>query len=249
MADQTWEQLLSQFASSSVEWVAVTAQAWIAHIDSQVPVVDGTTVWNKIGRKSDLYLGLRLRSAYLYDNVVVPIGSSRSLREIGSGGLYVAVVDAPIRNSGYTVRWEATESLPTQDVGRLVDGSGLRGVDVRFFLVQQGVTTSREYDWDHLGHLWRIYLEPEQWIKWRTGVPQKKVDWERDGVLRLHRSGVPTFVGVGYGEGQAKLSGEVEFGARFVLPPTSTLNEAADVLSRVALIGARMAQDPMRPGS
>jgi len=246
--NQTWEQLLEPFASSTVEWVAVTAGAWLAHISSQVPAVDGTTVWNDI-EGVELYLGLRLRSAYLYENVVVPNGSSRSVRETGSGGLYVAIVDSPIPDSGYTVRWEATESLPTQDVGRLTDGRGLRGVDVRFFLVQQGVTTSRGYDWDRLSRLWRTFLEPETWIPWRTGVPKKKVDWERDGVARLHASGVPNFVGVGYGEGQAKLSGEVEFGARFVLPPTTTLKDASDALSRVALIGSRMAQHSVPPGS
>lgn len=51
----------------------------------------------------------------------------------------------------------------------------------------------------------------------------------------------------GYGEGQAKLSGEVEFGARFVLPPSTTLKEAAGVLSRVAVIGSRMAQHTAQP--
>lgn len=128
--NRTWEELLAPFASSPIAWVATTASAWLAHIESQVLAVDGATVWNEIDG-IDLYLALRLRAAYLYDNVTVPEGSSKSTVEIGSGGLYVAIVDAPILDSDYTVRWEATEHLPTQDVGKLVDGGGLRGVEVR----------------------------------------------------------------------------------------------------------------------
>lgn len=66
-------------------------------------------------------------------------------------------------------------------------------------------------------------------------------------MARLRELGAPAFLGNGYGEGQAKLSGEVEFGARFVLPPSTTLKEAAEVLSRVAVIGSRMAQHATQP--
>lgn len=244
--NRTWEKLLAPFTSSEVPWVATTAAAWLDHIASQVPAVDGATVWNEVDG-IDLYLALRLRAAYLYENVSVPEGSSKSIVEIGSGGLYVAIVDAPIPGSGYTVRWEATEHLPTQDVGKLVDGSGLRGVEVRFFLVQQGVRTSKGYDWDHLGRLWHEYLAAEEWIPWRQYPPRKRLQWEIDGVDRLKELGAPAFLGNGYGEGQAKLSGEVELGARFVLPPTTTLAEATKVLSRVAIIGSRMARHPVAP--
>lgn len=46
-------------------------------------------------------------------------------------------------------------------------------------------------------------------------------------------------VGRGGGEGQAKLSCyvDVEFGARSVVPPTTTPREATELLSRVAAIG------------
>ncbi|MER5519912.1 PD-(D/E)XK nuclease family protein [Streptomyces sp. NPDC002763] len=242
----TWEELIAPFTSSPVPWAATTATAWTSHIESQVPEVDGDTVWNQIDG-IDLYLALRLRAAYMYDNVTLPGGSSKSIQEIGSGGLYVAIVDAPIPGSGYTVRWEATESLPTQDVGKLAGGSGLRGVDFRFFLVQQQVTSSKAYDWDYLALLWREYLAQEDWIPWRPHPPRKTVQWEKDGVARLKELGAPAFLGNGYGEGQAKLSGEVEFGAHFVLPPSTTLKEAAEVLSRVAVIGSRMAQHATQP--
>ncbi|MGW3443908.1 PD-(D/E)XK nuclease family protein [Streptomyces sp. NPDC001076] len=242
----TWEELIAPFTSSPMPWAATTATAWASHIESQVPEVDGDTVWNQIDG-IDLYLALRLRAAYMYDNVTLPGGSSKSIQEIGSGGLYVAIVDAPIPGSGYTVRWEATESLPTQDVGKLAGGSGLRGVDVRFFLVQQQVTSSKAYDWDYLALLWQEYLAQEDWIPWRPHPPRKTLQWEKDGVARLKELGAPAFLGNGYGEGQAKLSGEVEFGARFVLPPSTTLKEAAEVLSRVAVIGSRMAQHATQP--
>ncbi|MFH9193030.1 PD-(D/E)XK nuclease family protein [Streptomyces globisporus] len=242
----TWEELIAPFASSPVPWAATTATAWTSHIKSQVPEVDGHTVWNQIAG-IDLYLALRLRAAYMYDNVALPGGSSKAIREIGSGGLYVAIVDAPIRGSGYTVRWDATESLPTQEVGKLVDSSGLRGVDFRFFLVQQRVTSSKAYDWDHLALLWQEYLAQEDWIPWRPHPPRKTLQWEKDGVARLKALGAPAFLGAGYGEKQAMLSGEVEFGARFVLPPSTTLKDATEVLSRVAVIGSRMALHATQP--
>lgn len=242
----TWEELIAHYVKSPMTWVSETAVAWLSHIESRVPAVDGETVWNEI-EGIDLYLALRLRAAFIYENVDVPPGSSKSLLEIGSGRLYVAIVDAPIRGSNYSVRWETTESLPTQAVGRLTDGGGLRGVEIRFFLVQRGVTTSRNYDWDHLSLLWHAYLKSEAWIPWRTNPPQKRVQWERDGISRLRSLDSPKFLGSGYGDGQAKLSGEVVFGARFVLSPTTTLAEATAVLNRVALIGSRMAQHSTRP--
>jgi hypothetical protein len=244
--NRTWEELLAPYAASPVPWVATTAAAWLRHIASQVPAVDGATVWNETGAL-DIYLALRLRSAYLYDNVDVPAGSSASIQEIGSGGLYVAIVDAPVPGTGYTVRWEATEHLPTQDVGKLTDGSGLRGIEVRFFLVQQQVTSSRDFDWDHLHLLWHDHLAAEDWIDWRRHPPRKRHAWEVAGVARLQELGSPAFLGYGFGEGQARLSGEVQFGARFVLPPTTTLAAAADVLSRVARLGSRMAAHPQLP--
>ncbi|WP_433890492.1 PD-(D/E)XK nuclease family protein [Streptomyces sp. CA-111067] len=244
--NRTWEGLLDPFVSSSVPWVATTAAAWLRHIAATVSAVDGATVWNQV-EGDDLYLGLRLRSAYLRENVGVPPGSSSAVQEIGSGGLYAAMVDAPVPGSSYTVRWEATEHLPTQDVGKLTDGSGLRGPEVRFFLVQQNVTSSRTYDWDHLNVLWREYLAAEHWIPWRAHPPRKKLPWEIDGVARLRQLGSPVFLGYGFGERQAALSGEVHFGARFVLPPTATLAEVTDMLSRVAVIGSRMAMHPMAP--
>lgn len=111
--------------------------------------------------------------------------------------------------------------------------------------MRQRVTSSKEYDSDHLALLWHEYLADEGWIPWRPYPPQKKLQWEKDGVARLKELGAPAFLGNGYGERQAKLSGEVEFGGRFVRPPTTTLREATDVLSRVAMIGSRMARHPM----
>lgn len=242
----SWEELVAGYRDSDSSWVAATARAWLAHIRETVPVVDGATRWNDIGAE-DIYLALRLRSMYLHDHVDVPEGARRALTEIGSGGLFAAQVDAPIAGTAYSVRWEATEALPTQDVGRAKGAAALRGVDIRFFLVQQGVSTSAHFDWDHLAYLWHAYLADEDWIPWQRGVPRKRVDWEQEGVRRLLAQDAPPFLGVGYGEGQARLSREVLFGARFVLPATSTLDEATQVLSRVGRIGARMAADPRRP--
>ncbi|WP_310249254.1 hypothetical protein [Nocardioides sp. BE266] len=142
---------------------------------------------------------------------------------------------------------QATEHLPTQDVDKLVDGSGLRGVEVRFFPKQQGVRASKGYDWHHLSGLWHEYLAAEEWIPWRPYPPRKRMQRETDRVDRLKELGAPSLLGNGYGEGQAKLSGEVEFGARFVLPPTTTLAEATQVRSRVAITGSRVARHPVAP--
>lgn len=90
--------------------------------------------------------------------------------------------------------------------------------------MQQGVTTSRDYDWDHLAHLWHTFLAREDWITWRQSAPRKKVQWENEGLARL-----------------------AELGAIFDLSPTSTLTEIVDVINRCALIGSRMASDPRQP--
>jgi hypothetical protein len=99
--------------------------------------------------------------------------------------------------------------------------------------LQQTVRSSRAYDWDHPSLLWCEYLEVEDWIPWRLHPPRKRLQWEIDGVARLWQLGSPAFLGYGFGEGQAELSGEVEFGARFVLQPSTTLDEVTDVLKCV----------------
>lgn len=242
----SWEELIEPFMGSDVPWVAATAAAWRRHLETHVPRVDGASIWNGIVDE-DLLLALRARATYLHDHVVLPHGSMRTTLEIGSGGLWATTVDAPIEGTGYVVRWEVAESLPTQDVVRLVDASGLRGPELRFRLVQRGVTTSRAYDWDHLAHLWHEHLAHEEWITWRRSVPRKKVQWEKDGIARLAELGSPRFLGTGFGDGQARLSGEVELGAVFDMPPTSTLDEITDVLTRVAALGSKMASDVRRP--
>ncbi|WP_102507974.1 hypothetical protein [Sanguibacter massiliensis] len=78
-------------------------------------------------------------------------------------------------------------------------------------------------------------------------MPRKRVQWEKDGIARLAELGSPRFLGTGFGDGQARLSGEVELGAVFDMPPTSTLNEITEVLTRVAALGSKMASDVRRP--
>lgn len=242
----SWEELVEPFIGSDVPWASATAAAWLTYLRRQVPMVDGVTVWNDIAGPS-LLVGIRARVVYLHDHIHLPAGSTRTTLEIGSGGLWATTIDAPIPGRGYAVRWEVTESLPTQEAVRLTDASELRGPEVRFRLVQQGVTTSRDYDWDHLAHLWHAHLSQEDWIPWRPSAPRKRLQWEKDGIARLAELGAPRFLGTGFGDGQARLSGEVELGAVFDLPPTSKLTEIVDVLNRVALIGSRMASDRQRP--
>lgn len=242
----SWEELVEPFVGSDVPWASATAAAWLNHLGTHVPRVDGATVWNDIAGPNPL-LGIRARAVYLHDRVDLPAGSTRTALEIGSGGLWATTIDATIPDSGYAVRWGLTESLPTQEAVRLTDASGLRGPEVRFRLVQQGVASSRDYDWDHLAHLWRTYLAREDWITWRQSAPRKKVQWEKDGIARLAELGAPRFLGTGFGDGQARLSGEVELGAVFDLRPTLTLTEIADVLDRVVALGARMAADDRSP--
>lgn len=109
------------------------------------------------------------------------------------------------------------------------------------------MTTWRDYDWDHLARLWHEHLAHEEWITWRRSVPRTGVQWEKDGIARLAELGSPRFLGTGFGDGQARLSGEVELGAVFDMPPTSTLDEIAKVLTRVAALGSKMASDVRRP--
>lgn len=115
--------------------------------------------------------------------------------------------------------------------------------------MQSGVWTWILENWDHLARLWHDYLAAEDCIPWRLHPPRKTLLGEKDGVARLKELTAPAFLGNGYGEGQAKLSGEVEFGARVVLPPTTILAEATKALSRVAVIGSRMARHPIGPAA
>jgi hypothetical protein len=58
----TWEAVLDAYAASTNSWVATTAQAWRSQLNTLVPAVDATAVWNDVpDDASGMELALRIR--------------------------------------------------------------------------------------------------------------------------------------------------------------------------------------------
>lgn len=71
---------------------------------------------------------------------------------------------------------------------------------------------------------------------WVTNTARPKASHDRAGWESLVQAGGPRFLGVGYGEAQAKISGECMFGARFELPPNVTLDQTVQALDQTAAL-------------
>ena len=145
----TWEDVLEQFAQSGNDWVATTARAWRKDLEHRVPRVSTGTIWNEIPAGDDLVLPLRARMAWVFGQLRPPPGVEHDLVESSAGKSWVARMTTQARAENYLIRAEAEESLR----GAVTT---LRGPRVKICLVQTGVDSSRDFDWDYLLALWAI---------------------------------------------------------------------------------------------
>jgi hypothetical protein len=114
----------------------------------------------------------------------------------------------------------------------LGDGTRPTGPSIKICLVQIDVATSAGFDWDYLRSLWEIMGPAREDCV--TAPARPKAPHDRAGWQRMVANGAPKYLGIGYGEAQARQAHECMFGARFQLPPEVTLQRVADELHGTA---------------
>ncbi|MCE0486370.1 type I restriction enzyme HsdR N-terminal domain-containing protein [Ornithinimicrobium sediminis] len=222
-----WEDLLDCYTSSSHPWVAQTAAAWCHHLATSLPRVDASTVWGDLDEGQDFVLALRARMAWLYSNYQPPEGIDLDLVGSAAGVSWVLrqIADAP--RSGYQMVAEVEENLPVRDYPKYHYASNRHqplGPSAKVMLMQPEVRTSAGFDWEYLHALWPTMAAAR--TDWVTHAARPRAAHDREGHQRIVAAGAPRYLGVGFGEAQARQrGGGCLFGARVQYPPDITLQQ------------------------
>jgi len=237
----TWEELLGAFTTSEKTWVAETAHAWLAHLQGAMPRVDAHTRWNALAGGDDFALSLRARMSWVYGRLRPPAPIEHDLVLSGAGRSAVARMYLPAAVPGYKVIVEAEEKLPVRG-WRKISGpaaGAILGPSIKVCLIQCDVDTSANFDWDYLLALWPLMKAGRQ--DWVT-TPAKPKLHDRANWQGMIAKGGPPYLGIGFGEAEAKRSGACMFGARFQLPANVELGGVVDALHETAALMLDMAR-------
>ncbi|MGZ4524679.1 MAG: hypothetical protein ACXVXO_14895 [Mycobacteriaceae bacterium] len=143
-------------------------------------------------------------------------------------------MNAPAKAPGYLIRVEAEENLPVRDYPKYASATApaVRGPSVKVCLVQTGVDTSRDFDWEYLLSLWQLMSAARS--DWVTAPARPKAPHDRDRWQQMVARGGPRHLGIGFGDAQARRAHECMFGARFQLPPNVRLEQVVQALRGTA---------------
>lgn len=238
-----WEELLDAFARSSDAWVSNTARAWRLHLASALPEVGPSTHWNRLALGEDFVIALRARMSWVFGELAPPAPILYDLVQSTAGVSWVARMFVPAAKPGYSVLVECEENLPVRDFpGRVTTATRLpQGPSVKVLLQQSDVETSAGFDWRYLLKMWPLMGAARQ--DWVTNAPRPKAPHDRAGLQLLRDGGGPKYLGIGFGDAQAAISGDCMFGARFQLPGAITLagvvqalHDTADLMMQMAAV-------------
>jgi len=253
----TWESVLTAYSDSAHPWVAATAQAWLTQLDSLVPHVDASTVWNEVpDDAAGFELALRARIVWLSGRMDSWCDLDHDLGLSSGGGAWVADMSAAAASPSHRVIAEIQEGLSAQAWRMDRDRpyrSRLVGPVVLVGLRQDGVSTSAEFDWHLLHRLFqdRIVDDGGQVLDgraWQTTAASPRDPIDRQRWQTIVDAGAPKWLGKGWGMAVARSHHQAcAFGARFVIPPTTTLGEIDAELQRLQGLIAEMADTSTDP--
>ncbi|SDZ43591.1 hypothetical protein SAMN05444365_11627 [Micromonospora pattaloongensis] len=176
----------------------------------------------------DFVIALRARISWLHGQLAPPAPIHHDLVSSAAGVSWVARL--------YT---EVEENLPVRDFPKYAGGGlrQLRGPSIKVCLQQRNVATSAGYNWHYLAAMWPLmHAARTDWVTNRAHpkAAHDRAGHDRAGHQQIVAAGVPPYVGIGFGEAQAKIDGACMFGARVQLPPTITLGDLAQELSTLS---------------
>ena len=219
----TWENVLDAFSSSPVSWVAETAATWKEHVDASLPRVSATTIWNEFVADEHFGMAIRARCSWVYGELSPPKGVNLEILQSSAGVSPVVKMSMPAASDGYLIAIEFEERLDSREYygAAPVPATKVKGPSVKVCLVRTGVWTSDGFDWDYLLALWpTMNAARSDWVQRK---PHLKAEHERIGYQRIVDAGAPAYLGIGFGEAQAKMTGNCMFGVRLQLAPDITL--------------------------
>jgi hypothetical protein len=241
----TWETVLTAYERSDHPWVATTARAWLRHLDAALPKVGPGTIWNDLRLGEDFVIAIRARMSWLFNQIQAPVGVEHDLLSSSAGVSWLVQLYAQTPAPGYTITVEIEENLPVRDYPKRFTAQGRQpvGPSAKICLCQEDVTTSANFDWNFLLRLWPVMQQARN--DWVPNAARPKAAHDREGHARIVAAGAPPFLGIGFGEAQAKINGVCMFGARVQFPADITLADmSAEVvrLSKLTLDLARISR-------
>ena len=243
-----WEDLLDVFACSPNRWVAESAAAARAHLESKMPMVDADTPWGVLPTGGVFDLELRARASWVFSNLRLTPPVDHDLVESGSGGSWVNRMHVETGVSDHWAIAEVEERLTSRDYPKSnrVDAHGRQpiGPSILVGLTQENITTSEGFDWDYLYDAWQLMADFRQ--DWVTNSANPRAPHDRAAWERLVERNAPKYLGIGFGNAQTKISGACLFGARIQLERTTTLLDVVDTMQSVAGLLIRISD--LRPG-
>jgi len=237
----TWEMLLDEYALSVNLWVRTCAEAWRRHLDESLPKVDGSTRWNDLSDGEGFVVAMRARASWIFSNLRPPAPIEHDLVVSSAGASSVVRLVAPAAVDRYLVMADLEERLNVRNIPKYANAlfHPPHGPSIRLALLQEGVTSSKEFDWDYLLALWPLMrADRDDWVT-RSASPRS--DHDRANHQAMVAKGGPKYLGVGFGEAQARITGQCLFGLRLQLPPDITLAEAVATLTELSDLLLRMA--------
>jgi hypothetical protein len=227
-----WEELLRSLAGSGHAWVADTAAAWLAYVTAAMPHLSADTRWNDLRPGEGFVVAMRARMAWVYQHLRPPALIEHDLVSSSAGQSWVVRLYAPAQKSGYWVYVEAEERLSVRSYPKFAgdpNWGSMRGPSVKVCLLQTGVHSSKSFDWDYLLSMWPTMAAARS--DWVTTRANPKAPHDREAWQRMVAKGGPPYLGIGFGESQAKSSGECMFGARYQMAPDIALSDLARALN------------------
>lgn len=246
----TWEAVLAAYSESSNAWVAATARAWSLQIPALVPAVDANTVWNDVPDDAPgMELALRARIAWLSRRLDGWCTLNHDIVQSSGGGTWAVRMWTPSRASGHLVTAELQEGMTAfewkPDPNKHYRDR-LRGPVVLLGLRQDDVDTSANFAWAELHSMFveRIVDEAGSATDgraWQLTAARPRDAIDRTNWESIVAAGAPRWLGKGWGMKVAKSARSCLFGARFQIPPESTLGSVEAELRRLEPDIARMA--------
>jgi hypothetical protein len=247
-SSQSWEDMLDAHARSRHPWVTATAGAWLAHLERSLPVVGPATVWDEAGDDEDFILAMRARMTWLHHQLDPPPPVEHDLVSSAAGASPVVRLFADTPVPGFQIMVDVEERQAVQELTKARRGHRppLLGPRALVALLQNGVSTSADFDWEHLRALWPVMAQAP--FEWSTRAARPKAEHDRAAYAAMVARGGPPHLGFGFGEAQARRSGACMFGARVQFPPDIPLGRLAEqVRSLGPLVAALARVEPPSP--
>jgi hypothetical protein len=246
----TWESVLSAYADSAHGWVRITAGAWLAQLGRLVPAMSAETVWNDVPDDAPgLELALRARVAWLSSQLDLWCTLDHDMDPSSGGGNWAVRMWADAAAEDHFVTVELQEGLTAYE-WKPIAGRPYRdrlpGPVVLLGLRQDETETSANFAWALLHRLFTAHVldpsgRPRDGRAWHITSARPTHPLDKENWLAMVDAGAPRWLGKGWGMKVAQGTQSCFFGARFGLPPTSTLREIDSELRRLQCLVREMA--------